>query len=73
MDDRISFDLFIDDLDAEFLVKLIKVLEPENDQSIELIRNEKNKLLIRCRETKLTSLYSLVDEFLKAHDLVKEL
>lgn len=73
MDSTLAFVLTVNDQDVAFIERLLQVLKPETDKTIELFKNESGELVVKCEELKVNSLYSLVDEFLKAYELVRKI
>ncbi len=73
MDHTISFVLSIKDDDADLTCRLQEILKPENDETISIKIHDENELIIKCEKLKANSLYSLVDEFLKAYEIVKQI
>jgi hypothetical protein len=73
MDSTLGFVLTVNDQDEAFIERLLQVLKPETDNTIELFNNESGELVVKCEELKVNSLYSLVDEFLKAYELVRKI
>lgn len=73
MNHMVSFTLKIRDDDSELTNRLAEILKPENDQTILIETQNNNELTIKCERIKANSLYSLVDEFLNAYEIVKQI
>ncbi|MHB1439697.1 MAG: hypothetical protein ACYCSO_01170 [Cuniculiplasma sp.] len=66
-------DISLDFMDNPKTLEIFsKCLTPENDKRIDLKWVSQDHLIITIKSVKLTSLYSLTDEFLKIKDLISE-
>lgn len=73
MDHTISFVLTIKEDDVDLTSRLQEILKPENDETISVEIRDEKELIIKCGNLKASSLYPLVDEFLKAYEIVKQI
>jgi uncharacterized protein (DUF169 family) len=58
--------------DPQLLDKILKVAMPENDESC-VMKIENGELIFKFQTDKLASIYSVVDEILKAYEIVKKI
>ncbi len=58
---------------SETIDAFIKCASPENDGFVIMERVETEKLTIKINNVKLSSIYSLTDEFLKIFEIVEKI